>query len=88
MQSVLDGVSLGATHRVEGHNPAVVEGDYVLDKEVHVTAGQVLVEKHMTYWAKSQREDPVLNGVLDWLKAQKKMDLKTLLGEHASGVDG
>ena len=42
----------------------------------------------MTDWAKTQREDPVLNAVLDWLEAQKKMDLKTLLGEHASSVDG
>ena len=42
----------------------------------------------MTDWAKTQREDPVLNNVLDWLEAQKKTDLKTLLGEHASSVDG
>ena len=53
-----------------------------------VTAGQVLVEMHVTDWAKRQREDPVLSAVLDWLEAQKKMDLKTLLGEHASSVDG
>ena len=43
---------------------------------------------HMTDWAKTQREDPVLNAVLDWLEAQKKTDLKTLLGEHASSEDG
>ena len=43
---------------------------------------------HVTDWAKPQREDPVLNAVLDWLEAQKKTDLKTLLGEHASSVDG
>ena len=88
MQSVLDGVSLGATHRVEGHDPAVVADDYGLEKEVCVTAGQVLVEMHVTDWAKTQRVDPVLNAVLDWLEAQKKMDLKTLLGQHASSVDG
>ena len=34
MPSILDGVSLGAAHRVEGHDPAVVEGDYDLEKEV------------------------------------------------------
>ena len=82
-----DGVSLGAAHRVEGHDPAVVEGDYSLEKEVCVTAGQVLVEMHVTDWAKTQREDPVLNAVLDQLEAQKKTDLKTLLGDHASSVD-
>ena len=43
---------------------------------------------HMTDWAKTQREDPVLNAVLDWLEDQKKTDLKTLLGDHASSVDG
>ena len=88
MQSVLDGVSLGATHRVEGYDPAVVKGNCSLEKEVHVTAGQVLVEMHMTDWAKMQREDPVLNAVLDWLETQNKTDLETLLGEHASSADG
>ena len=88
MQSILNGVSLGATHRAEGYDPAVVEGDYDLKREVCVTTGWVLVEMHVTDWAKTQREDPVLNAVLDWLQAQKKMDLKTLLGEHASSVDG
>ena len=88
MRSVLDGVSLGAANRAEGYDPTLVEGDYGLEKEVCVTTGQVLVEMHMTDCAKTQREDPVLNGVLDWLEAQKKTDLKTLLGEHASSVDG
>ena len=43
---------------------------------------------HMTDWAKTQREDPVLNTALDWLEVWKKADLETLLGEHASSVDG
>ena len=34
MQSILDGVSLGAAHRAEGFDPAVVEGDYGLEKEM------------------------------------------------------
>ena len=42
----------------------------------------------MTNWAKTQREDPVLNTVFDWLEAQKKTDLKTLLREHASSEEG
>ena len=50
-----------------GYDPAVVEGNYGLEKEVHVTTGWVLVEMHVTDWAKTQREDPVLNAVLDWL---------------------
>ena len=68
MQSIPDGVALGATHRAEGFEPAVVEGDHGIEKEVHVAVGKVLVEMHMTDWAKAQREDPVLNAVLNWLE--------------------
>ena len=39
VQSVLDGVTLGMAHRVEGHDPSVVEGDHDVEKEVCVTAG-------------------------------------------------
>ena len=60
MWSVLDGVILGVTQRAEGCDPAVVEGDHNIEKEVCVTSGQVLVEMYMTDWATAQREDPVL----------------------------
>ena len=30
----------------------------------------------------------MLSAVLDWLEAQKKTELKTLLGEHASSEEG
>ena len=88
MQSVLDGETLGATPRAEDYDLAVVEGDHGMEKEVHVATGWVLVEMHMTDWAKTQREDLVLNTVLNWLEAPKKTDLKTLLGEHASSKEG
>ena len=39
MQSFLDGVTLGATQRAEGDDPAVVEGDHNIEKEVHVATG-------------------------------------------------
>ena len=58
VQSILDGVTLGATQRVEGCDPAMVEGDANIGKEVCVAAGQVLVEMHVTDWATAQREDP------------------------------
>ena len=64
MQSILDGVTLGTAHRAEGHDPSVVEGDYDIEKEVHVTTGQVQVQMHMTNWAMAQKEDPVLNAML------------------------
>ena len=66
----------------------MVEGDHVVEKEVCVAAGWVLVEMHATDWAKTQPEDPVLNAMLNWLEAQKKTDLKTHLGEHASSKEG
>ena len=43
---------------------------------------------HVTNWATTQREDPELDAVLCWLEAKKKIDLKTLLGEHASSEEG
>ena len=43
---------------------------------------------HVTNWAASQREDPELDAALCWLEAKKKMDLRTLLGEHASSKEG
>ena len=88
MQSILDGVTLGMAHRAESHNPSVVEGDHNVEKEVHVTVGQVQDEMHVTDWATAQKEDPVLNAMLNWLGAQKKTDLRTLLGEHASCKEG
>ena len=42
----------------------------------------------MTKWATAQKEDPVLNTLLNWLGAQKKTNLRTLLGEHASSKEG
>ena len=88
MQSILDGATLGATQRTEEDDPAMVEGDQEKEKEVQVTAGQVLVEMHVTNWATAQREDPKLDAVLHWLEAKKKIDLRTLLREHASGEVG
>ena len=58
MQSILDEATLGATQRAEGEEPAMVEGDQEKEKEVWVTAGQVLVDMHVTNWATAQREDP------------------------------
>ena len=39
MQSILDGVTLGATQRAQGDDPAMVEGDHSIEKEVCVAAG-------------------------------------------------
>ena len=39
MQLILDGATLGATQRAEGDNPAVVDGDQEMEKEICVAAG-------------------------------------------------
>ena len=88
VQFILDGVTLGMAHRAEGHDSSVVEDDHNIEKEVCVAAGQVQAEMHMTIWAMAQKEDQVLNAMLNWLETQKETDLRTLLGEHASSKEG
>ena len=88
VQFILDGGDLDMAHRAEGHDPSVVEGDHNIKKEVCVATGWVQVEMHVTNWGTAQKEDLVLNAVLNWLGAQKKTDLRTVLGEHASSKEG
>ena len=38
--------------------------------------------------AEAQKEDLTLSTVLNWMKAQKKTDLKSLLAEHATSEEG
>ena len=88
MKSILNVVALGMAHHGNVHDLAMVEGDQHLEQEVHVIAGFPLVEMHVTDWAGAQREDLMLSAVLDWLKAQKQTNLRTLLADHAfSGID-
>ena len=69
---ILNGVMLGAAHWAKVHDPVIIEGDHVLEQEVHVTTGCMLVQMHITDWAKAQRKDPVLSAVLDWLEVEKR----------------
>ena len=59
-----------------------------IEKEEQVATGLVQVKMHMTNWATAQKEDLVLNALLSWLGTQKKTNLRTLLGEHASSKEG
>ena len=88
VKSILDGVVLGMVHWAEVHDPAVVEGDQCLEQDVCVTAGHPLAEMHVTDWAEAQTEHPKLSAVLDWLKVQKKTNLRMLLAEHTSSEEG
>ena len=88
VRSILDGVAIGVAYQAEVHHSTIVQGDLSLEKEVHVTVGHAFVQMHVMDWAEAQREDQTLSAVLDWLKAQKKTDLKALLAEHASSEEG
>ena len=81
IQSILDGATLGTTL-------PWLKVTRRRKRKYEVTAGQALVEMHVTNWAAAQKEDPELDGVLHWLEAKKKTDLRTLLGEHASSEEG
>ena len=88
VQAVLDGAAIGTSQRAEVENPAVIENNQCLEQEVCVATGQILVEMHVTNWAKAQKEDPELDTVLQWLSSKKKADLKTLLGECVKSKEG
>ena len=80
---------LGATQRAEGDDPAMVEGDHSIEKEVCVTSRQVLVQMHVTNWAAAQREDPILDaasseeGKMVWRNCQNFMVLHDALYLHS-----
>ena len=88
MKSILNGVALGTAHRAKAHNPAMLVSEQGVEQEIHVAAGCLLVEMHVTNWTEAQREDPMFSTVLGWLEAQKKTDLKVLLAEHTSSEEG
>ena len=87
LRSILNGVALGSSHWAKVHDLAIIRGDCSLIQEVCVTTGHMLVQVHVTDCAEAQKEDPTLSTVLNWLKAQKKTNLKVLLAEHASSKE-
>ena len=88
VQAVLDGAAIGTSQQAERESPAVIKNNQHLGQEVHVTAGRVLVEMHVTDWAVAQKEDPELDAVLQWLGSRKKANLRTLLGECIMSKEG
>ena len=79
---------MGTPQQVEVEIQAVVKNNQHLEQEICVAAGQVLVEMHVTDWAKAQKEDPELDVVLQWLGSKKKADLRTPLGECVMSEEG
>ena len=88
VRSILDRITLWPAHLAKVHDLTIVEVDHHMKQEVHVAAGCTLVQIHVTDWAEAQKEDLTLGTVLNWLKAQKKTDLKALLTEHTSSEEG
>ena len=72
VQAVLDRVAVGTPQWAEVENATVVENNQCLDQEIHVATRRVLVEMHVTDWAKAQKEDPELDAVLQWLGSKKE----------------
>ena len=87
IQAVLDGMTVGMSQCAERERPAVIENEQLLEQEVHVATGRVLVEMHVTDWAEAQKDDPELDAVLQWLGSKKKADLRMLLGECVMGKE-
>ena len=88
VQAILDGAAIGASQQVEKESPAIIKNNKCLEQEVHVAAGRVLVEMHVTDWAVAQKEDPELDAVLQWLGSRKKANLRILLGECIMSEEG
>ena len=65
MKSILDGVTISMTERVDAHNLVVAEADEEIYKQVWETAilaraPQVHVNLHVADWVTAQQEDPIL----------------------------
>ena len=93
MKSILDGVTLGLTGRVDVHEPVVAETDEDIHKQVweaaiQTTAAHMCVNLHMTDWVAAQHEDPVPKAMIDWIPNQKVLDLKHLLRDSTNTEEG
>ena len=88
VKSIFDRVALGAVHWEEIHDPTMVESDHHIEEELPVATGHKQEQMHVTDWAEAHKENPALRAVLDWLGAQKRMDLKALQVNHASSEEG
>ena len=93
VKSILDGVTMGMTERVDAHVPAVLR----LMKRYISKSGKLLswLEPAMhvwTYiwldWLTTQQEDPILKTMIKWISNWKVLDLKYMLGDDANTEEG
>ena len=93
VKSILDGVTMGLTGKVDVHNPVVTETDEEIHKQVWEAAVQARVAHthvnlHVTDWVATQWEDPVLKAVIDWIPNQKVQDLYHLSRDDVNTEEG
>ena len=93
VKSILDGVTMGLTGRADAHDPLVAETDKKIHKQVKEAAVQARaahmhVNLHVTDWVATQREDPVLKAMTDWIPNPKVQNLKHLLGDNVNTEEG
>ena len=93
VKSILDGVTVRSTGRVDAYDPVVAETDIEIHKQVWeaailARASHTHVNLHVTDWVATQWEDPVLKATVNWIPNQKAQDLKHLLGDDMNTEEG
>ena len=93
VKSILDGVTVGMTYRVDAQDPALVKADEDIHKPVQETvvlarAAQTHVDLHVTDWGTTQLENLILKTMIEWICNQKVQDLMHLLGNNAKTEEG
>ena len=86
VKSILEGVTMGMTNRVDIQDPAVAKADENIHRPVQETvvlarAAQTHVELHVTDWVTAKQENPILKTMVEWISNQKVQDLMYLLGK-------
>ena len=85
VKSILDGVTMGMTNRVDAQDPALAKANEDIHKPIQeavvlARASQRHVDVHVTDWVTSQQEDPTLKTMIEWISNWKVQDPKYLLG--------
>ena len=91
MKSILDGVTIETTKRIDAHDPAVAKANKEIQKPVQGTASlawDACIDLHVTDWVTIQQEDPILKTMIKWISDGKVQDLKHLLGDDTNTEEG
>ena len=72
VKSILDGIAMGLTGRVDAHNAVMAETNEEIHKQVWEAAVQARathmhLNLHVTDWVATQGENPILKTVIKWI---------------------